>query len=275
LVTTEGAGRSIPEWPLTFGQVLSPFPISGLAKLAWIHRLIAAIAFLGVGGLAISVWRASISAPVKWIAGVAALVMVIQIFLGGAVVLMGAPDEFGFVHSVLAHVSLLLVAGVAAFTSPLMTQSGEQVFDYGWPSLRSIARWTPPLVLLQIMLGSFYRHHILGLIPHIVGAMLVAILLLMFALFVLTQFPKHEPLRRTATGVLIAMFVQVMLGVITYMSGSSVVEQSSVDPLSAAIVAAHVTTGSILLVLSCLLAVQVRRFVLPKFAPAAGVSAAS
>jgi heme A synthase len=107
------------------------------------------------------------------------------------------------------------------------------------------------------------------------GTMLVGGAVLLFSLFVLTQCPKHDELKRLATAVLFALFGQVVLGVSTYMSGMSANEDTAPGPIAAAIIAGHVTVGGILLAFCTLLGIQVRRWVVPKLAPVTDMQAAS
>jgi cytochrome c oxidase assembly protein subunit 15 len=275
LITTEAAGLTIPDWPLAFGKVIPSGPLSNSQLLVLIHRFLAGLSGILVSGLTLWVYRSDRPRALRYLALGAMVMTFAQIVLGGADVLLRIPNWIGFFHAALAQVCLLLVAGVAFATSPLWISTSEPVQDYGWPSLRFMATSTPALVFLQIVLGALYRHHIIGLIPHIVGAMLVSGIVLLLALFVLTQCPKHEEMKQLATAVLLVMFVQVMLGVFTYISGMSTSENAVPGPVAAGIIAGHVAAGGILLVFSTLLGIQVRRYVLPKLAPLTDMQAAS
>jgi heme A synthase len=179
-------------------------------------------------------------------------------------VFWGAPDWTGLVHAGLAQITLVAAAAVAFLSWPGMDVHPGYVHDYGWPSLRTLALWTPVLVFVQIMLGAMARHHILSLIPHMVGAMVIGGLVLLFALFTLTQCPNHQGLRTLATTVLLALAAQVVLGVMTYVGGAASEGQSTASLWAVFTAAAHVACGGILLVFCSLLAFQIRRYVLPK-----------
>lgn len=275
LITTEAAGLTIPDWPLAFGRVIPSGPLSNLQLLVLLHRFLAGLSGILVAGLTVWVYRSDGPPALRYLALGALIMTFAQIILGGADVLLRIPNWIGFLHAALAQVCLLLVAGVAFATSPLWISKSEPVQDYGWPSLRFMATSTPAFVFLQIVLGALYRHHIIGLIPHIVGAMLVTGIVLLLALFVLTQCPKHEEMKQLATAVLLVIFVQVMLGVFTYISGMSASENAVPGSAAAAIIAGHVAAGGILLVFSTLLGIQVRRYVLPKLAPLTDMQEAS
>jgi heme A synthase len=274
MITTEGAALAIPDWPLAFGSLFPSGHLTGAVWVGLIHRYMAVVALVLAIGLVLAAYRTSRQRTVQNLAGLTLLLLAAQVALGGALVFWGAPDWTGFIHAGLAQVTLLSAAAVAFLSWPGMETHPGYVHDYGWPSLRTLALWTPALVFGQIVLGAMYRHHILGLIPHMVGAMIVGGLVLLFGLFTLTQCPNHEGLRVLATAVLLVLACQVVLGLMTYMGGAASEGQATASLWAVAMAAAHVAGGGVLLVFSSLLAIQIRRCVLPKLA-AAGVEAAS
>lgn len=274
MITTEGAALAIPDWPLAFGSVFPSGHLNGAVWVGLIHRYMAAAAVFLAIGLVLVAYRTSRQRAVQNLAGLTLLLLAAQVALGGAIVFWGAPDWAGFIHAGLAQLTLLAAAAVAFLSRPGMESHPGYVHDYGWPSLRTLALWTPVLVFGQIVLGAMARHHILGLIPHMVGAMIVGGLVLLFALFTLTQCPNHEGLRVLATAVLLVLAGQVVLGLMTYMGGAASEGQATASLWAVGMAAAHVAGGGVLLVFSSLLALQIRRCVLPKLA-ATGVEAAS
>ena len=274
MITTEGAALAIPDWPLAFGSVFPSRHLTGAVWVALIHRYMAAAALVLAVGLVFLAYRTSRQRGVPKLAGLTLLLLAAQAVLGGVVVFMGAPDWAGLIHAGLAQLTLLSAASVAFLSWPGMEAHPGYVHDYGWPSLRTLALWTPALVFAQIMLGAMARHHVLSLIPHMVGAMIVGGLVLLFGLFTLTQCPNHEGLRVLATAVLLVLACQVILGVMTYMGGAARYGQAAASLWAVGMAAAHVAGGGVLLVFSSLLALQIRRCVLPKLA-ATGVEAAS
>jgi len=274
MVTTEGGALAIPDWPLAFGSLFPSGHLNGAVWVGLIHRYMAAVAFFLAIGLVLVAYRTSRQRAVQNLAGLTLLLLAAQVALGGAIVFWGAPDWAGFIHAGLAQLTLLAAAAVAFLSWPGMESHPGYVHDYGWPSLRALALWTPVLVFGQIVLGALARHHILGLIPHMVGAMIVGGLVLLFALFTLTQCPNHEGLRVLATAVLLVLAGQVVLGLMTYMGGAASEGQATASLWAVGMAAAHVAGGGVLLVFSSLLALQIRRCVLPKLA-ATGVEAAS
>ena len=90
------------------------------------------------------------------------------------------------------------------------------VEDSGWPSLRSLAVSASVLTLAQVALGAGFRHRAFGIMPHIIGAIIVAMFLLIVATFVIVQFPKHAALSKGAWALIASPPLQIGLGVLAY-----------------------------------------------------------
>lgn len=156
-------------------------------------------------------------------------------------------------HAVLAQ-GLLASAFLAAFESSPAWNRAEPLEDGGWPRLRHLAWLTPAVTLLQISLGAAFRHKALGLVPHVSWAFATAICVMMAGTFVLTQQGSGLLLRRVSMWLLILTGLQVLLGVAAYVARI----ESSIPALALA-PAAHVTTGSLVMALSCVWAAVVWR----------------
>src|SRR5207253_8520083 len=62
---------------------------------------------------------------------------------------------------------------------------------YGWPSLRFLSSATAFLVAVQVGYGAGFRHSAVGVIPHLLGALVVALFIMIVGAFATNQFPKH------------------------------------------------------------------------------------
>src|SRR5579863_2260507 len=169
-----------------------------------------AVAVLAIG---LGVWLA-MAEKRRWLKNLGWIVVIG--FLADAIVgetaLQSMPRAAGIFHAVLG---LLLFSGVSAivvFLSPGWNLGPDPVQDYGWPSLRSLAITAPVLVLLQVLAGASYRHKAMGVLTHLLGAMLVALVVLCGCAFVMQQFPKHRALRPAAVMLLSVTGAQVFLG---------------------------------------------------------------
>jgi uncharacterized membrane protein YjfL (UPF0719 family) len=127
--------------------------------------------------------------------------------------------------------------------------------------MRSLAVLTPLLVLLQIFLGAAFRQKALTLLPHVLGAMFVALVILLESIFVLQQFPSHRALRAGAKTLLGVAFGQVFLGL------AALIMKSMADDTDLPVmvsVAAHITGGAATLAVTLVLSILIRRNVQPR-----------
>jgi hypothetical protein len=178
-----------------------------------------------------------------------------------AVVAMLSWVPGGFLHALLAQG---LVAGAAALcvqVSDSWSREPQLIQDYGWPSLRSLSFLLPALIVIQIALGAAFRHQILGLIPHIVGAMLVAMFILMVGTFVLQQCKQHKTLLLWGRVLMGATFLQVFLGIAAFVVRARPKTSAHGILMTAT---SHVVVASLLLASSVVLGMHIRRHVTPK-----------
>jgi heme A synthase len=186
---------------------------------------------------------------------------VLQDSVGHGAVLTKFPMTAGIAHALMAPLFFAAVVAIAVVTSPAWYRGHEHVSDYGWPSMRSLAILTPILVMLQIFLGASFRQKVLTLLPHVLGAMFVALAILMESIFVLQQFPTHRALRPAAKTLLGVTFGQVFLGL------TALIMKSMADETATPVVvtvAAHVTGGSLTLATTIVLSILIRRNVQPR-----------
>jgi len=253
-VTSKEAGLSVPDWPLSYGQVIPDMTGGVLFETG--HRMIATV--VGMLTVILAIWIARVEKR-QWmrrLGWVAVSLVVAQGLLGGATVLMLQPPPVSIAHACLAQLFFSVTVAIAAFTSRKWQEGPEPVQDYGWPSLRSLAILTPILILAQIALGAGFRHRAFGLLPHVIGAMLVPLVILLTGIFVLQQFPKHRSLRPAAVALLTITGVQVFLGIIAYVARINAAEYPLAMVLTTV---AHVATGGLTLAASVVLAIQIRR----------------
>ncbi len=187
--------------------------------------------------------------------------VVLQDSAGHAAVLTMFPMTAGIAHAFMAPLFFAAVVAIAVVTSPAWSRGHEHVGDYGWPSMRSLAILTQILVMLQILLGAAFRQKAITLLPHVLGAMFVALAILMESIFVLQQFPTHSALRPAAKTLLGVGFGQVFLGL------TALIMKSMADETATPVVvtiAAHVAGGSLTLATTIVLSILIRRNVQPR-----------
>jgi heme a synthase len=253
-VTSKQAGLSVPDWPLSYGQVMPE--MTGGVFFEHGHRMVATFVGLLTIGLAIWLARAEKRAWMRKLGWIALGAVILQGLLGGLTVLLLLPPAVSVSHACLAQLFFSATVAIAIFTSRSWQRGAEMVEDYGKPSLRSLAVVIPALVLAQIALGAAFRHGAMTVLPHILGAMVIASAILIVCAFVLHQFPEHRALRPTAITLMVVTLVQVMLGIGAYYARLD----ASRNPVAMVIVTvAHVATGALTLASSVALAIQIRR----------------
>ena len=253
-VTSNQAGLSVPDWPLSYGQVMPQ--MTGGVLFEHGHRMVAT--FVGMLTIGLAIWLA-VAERRKWMKAlgwIALGAVIVQGLLGGLTVLLLLPPAVSVSHACLAQLFFSTTVAIAVFTSRSWQDGPELVQDYGTPSLRSLAVLVPALLLLQVALGAAFRHGAMTVMAHIVGAMVVTPVVLIVCAFVLHQFPEHRALRPAAIALLAITGAQVALGIGAYLTRSN----ADKNPLAMVIVTvAHVATGALTLASSVVLAIQVRR----------------
>jgi len=268
LVTSTGSSLSVPDWPLSFGQV---FPkMEGGVFYEHGHRMIAASVGLLVSVLMVWLLKAE---PRRWVRrlGVAAfLAVVAQGVLGGITVLFRLPLLVSMGHACLAQAFFCMTVALALATSREWTESAVSYRDERQvPGLRTMSAVTTSFIFLQLILGALVRHSGAGLSipdfplafgrivpPVLEGPILIAYLHRLGALAVtfyigwlvarILRCHRDEPrLARPALVLAFLLTVQIALG------GATVLMQLAVLPATA-----HVVTGALLLATSLVITLR-------------------
>ncbi len=162
--------------------------------------------------------------------------------LGARAITNALPQLSGILHALLAQVFFGCIVAIAVVTSAGWNRGPEPIEDTWRPSLRSLAVAVPAIILLQTTLGASYRYRALGVIWHILDAMIVLLLILCVAIFLIRQFPQHPTLRPAAITLAVITAVQVMLGFTTFMMLILFPETSLAVVITSVL---HVTTGAL------------------------------
>ena len=150
--------------------------------------------------------------------------------------------------------------GGGGSTSSSWMKEPELVMDHGWPSLGSLGKITPVFVLGQIALGAAFRHKALGVMPHLVGAMVIVMLILCICIFVMQQFPTHATCRPCANLLMAIAFTQIFLGIAAFTVRTMTTQAT---PVVIGVTSAHATVGALTLAVAVVLHMQIRRNVFP------------
>lgn len=269
LVTSTGAGLSVPDWPTSYGGFNPPnwWKISTV-RAEHGHRLIAGLVALLTLGLAIWTQRVETRPWVKRLGWVALATVLVQALLGGVTVLYFLPTAVSVLHAATAELFLCLVVLIAVVTSASWIRVSQEMRPtYNGDRPRRFGRWLPLAVYSQILIGAVMRHSDAGLaIPdfplvfggllppewsfpiaihylHRVGALLVAV-------WIFKAWQEANRDGETWRGVvwparvlITLLIVQVSLGALVVWSGKAALPNTL-----------HVTVGASILAVSVLLA---------------------
>jgi len=269
LVTSNDAGLSIPDWPLAYGS-LTP-PMVGGIRYEFTHRVIATCIGLLTIGLAAWLWRAEKRPWMRWL-GLAALGGVIaQGILGGMTVRMFQPPPVSAAHATLAQLFFSTVVAIAVFTSSWWNRELAGVEDTGTPPVRSLLIWTLVAVFLQLILGAAFRHKGFGIIPHLIGAVIVTMLIFMTAGALKRRFSNVPALRSCAKLLHMLIGMQLLLGGGAYWSRLYAARFPQPIAVMITLTVVHTVTGA--LVLAATLVTALISFRLVAGSKVAGASA--
>lgn len=245
LVTSNDAGLSIPDWPLAYGS-LTP-PMVGGIRYEFTHRVIATCVGLLTIGLAVWLWRVEKRAWMRWL-GLAALGGVIaQGILGGMTVRMIQPPPVSAAHATLAQLFFSTVVAIAVFTSSWWNGALPEIDDPGTPRVRTLLLWTLAAVFLQLILGAAFRHKGFGIIPHLIGAVIVTVLIFWTAGALKRRFANVPALRGCALFLHILIGAQLLLGAGAYWSRLYGAQFPQPIAPMVALTVVHTVTGALVL----------------------------
>jgi heme A synthase len=164
------------------------------------------------------------------------------------------PAPVRFAHTLLGQLFFSSTVAMAVFTSPFWNQIPKPVDFDNAPRLRFLATTTATLVLLQITLGAAFRHGVMGALPHILGALTVAVFL----------GPAMAAILRTeTTDARSAAIALIMLTTVQLLLGFGLLTMQSfdeIDPLVVIIATiAHVAIGAFTLAAAVVMALWIRR----------------
>ena len=277
LVTSTGAGLSVPDWPLSYGMVFPP--MVGNVRFEHGHRLLAATVGMMTVALALWLQRREARPRLRHLGWLAVGAVVAQGLLGGLTVLLMLPPLVSVAHACLGQTFFCLVVAIALQTSAGWRQAPlPGIEPAGIVSLRGLAVLSTAAVFLQLVLGALMRHTGAGLaIPdfplafgrlvpafttagiaihfaHRVGGVIVAVCLAATAVVAMRRHREQRPLLVPAVLGLFLVTAQIGLGGFTVLSAKAVVPTTL-----------HVLNGALILANSLVL--TLRSFQLLQAAP--------
>lgn len=177
-----------------------------------------------------------------------------------AVLGLGRGPAIVALHALLAQLIFAGAVAISVITSESWNRPSESLEDSRRLSFRKLSLITLSLLVLQVALGAAYRHNAMGVLPHIIGALVVTIVILLLAVLVTNQYPEHALLRPTAKLLIGITFTQVMLGMGAFIT-RLMMAQGTLPVVIVGLL--HVANGSLTLATTTALTLQLRRFLRP------------
>jgi len=160
LVTSTGSGLSVPDWPLSYGQVMPP--MVGGVFYEHGHRMIATFVGMLTVALAVWLWKVEKRQWLRILGLVAVGAVIMQGVLGGLTVLYLLPTWISLLHATVAQSFFALTVFIALATSEGWKQI-KPVQLLAASRTRTLAVATTGMILLQLVLGAWMRHSDAGL----------------------------------------------------------------------------------------------------------------
>lgn len=258
LVTSNDAGLSVPDWPTSFGSFRMPRMVGGV-KFEQGHRLVAGIVTILTVILALWIWRSDSRRWMRRLAAFSVLTILVQALLGGMTVLFYLPVTVSVSHACMAQAFFGLSVCMALFSGERWRWDEEKLDDSSAPSLRRLTAWTTILVFLQLMVGAGFRHHGFGIVPHMIGSVLVTAGVLWVGFRVFSRFQDEPRLRRPAAALVLLLVAQVSLGIASYVLKLGAAGAPQPLPPVVTVTTIHVAVGALLLVTSLIVTLQAFR----------------
>ena len=278
LVTSNEAGDSVPDWPLSFGRwLIDSDNFVANVRYEYSHRVIAGVVGFLTFGLALCAVFVEKRAWVRRLAWIAFAGVVAQALLGGVRVLLGESSKpfIAVPHALIAQSFFAALVSLAVFTSRSWAARLEIRREQGSPRLRTLSAIAVAAVLVQLVLGAGFRHQAFGIIPHIIGAIIVAILVTWTAVAVLRRHSGDRFLTGPAIGSLVFLVIQLGLGVSAYIA--RLAAHANPQPLEPMITltVAHVVVGALTLAQLLVLTLRCYRALAQTDERAEGIAGAS
>ncbi|MFN0117506.1 MAG: heme o synthase [Elusimicrobiota bacterium] len=246
MVKSTGSSLSVPDWPLSYGQVMPPM-IGGIFYEHG-HRMIATLVGFITIILAVFFQMKEERKWLKKMAWAALALVILQGVLGGLTVLFLLPKPISMGHAILAQTFFCLVVCLFIWTSSfwnkepiIRTESAQYVPLHRLTLILFFASF------IQLFLGALTRHTGENLPFHIFGAVLVASLTFWVTKRIFQFHPERKKLFRLSLGLSLLLLVQISLGICTYFIINHTFETIPGPLWSYILVSTHVVIGAFFL----------------------------
>jgi heme a synthase len=261
LVTSNNAADSVPDWPLAYGQLVPP--LVGGVRFEYAHRLFAGLVSILTLVLAIWLTRTERRPLAKRLGWTTLALVIAQAVLGGVRVLVGHPALSATAHAILAQIFFITIVGLSLYLSPWWQQELPLLEDSAESSARSLALWTTLAILAQLVLGAAFRHGAFGIKPHLWGAGILIMLVVLTGRTVKSRFRQNRDLRRGVVLLHACFGTQLLLGGAAYWAVLTAGDNFQPGVLYVILTVAHVLGGALTLAASVILTLSCYRLIRP------------
>jgi len=184
------------------------------------------------------------------------------------------PAPISAAHATLAQLFFCTIVSIALFTSAWWQRQRSVIADSGEGApIHTLAIVTAGATLVQLILGAAFRHKGFGIIPHLIGAVVVTTLIFWLAGALRIRFPKVPVLRNAARVLHSLIGLQLLLGGAAWWSRIYSAQFPQPIPVMVTFTVIHVVTGALVLATTVLVTLFCYRLVRPAGAVASvGVS---
>lgn len=271
LVTSNDAGLSVPDWPLSHGQFM-PEMVGGVFYEHG-HRIVATMVGLLTIILNIWLWRAQPHLWVRYLGLVALVTVVTQGALGGITVLYLLPAPISVLHASMAALFFCFTVVLAFVTSPSWIDSYRTLISRNWQGVApgnfelKLVLYNILAVYVQYILGATVRHT--GTIGGTKGAVLVtstlvfhiigAVLLTSLIFYVSKALLRRVKDKRVAQLIYMQgglLSIQLLLGLGAYWVRVDAMNQAQPTEERVLIATAHLAVGALLLAVSLMVGLR-------------------
>lgn len=261
LVTSNEAGLSVPDWPTSYGHVLRLPPWIGGIRYEHSHRMIAGFTILLTVAIALWTWFADRRRWMRVLAIGALATIIVQAILGGLTVIDLLPPAVSTAHAAVAQTFFCIAVLIAVFTGRKWVEEIPSPHnDERRPTLLTLCLLSILILYVQLVFGAMFRHGGMPWWPHVLNAVLVALILTWTAIRAVVQFPRIDAVRRPAALLLFILVIQLCLGFAAFLTKvvwGADAPQPELPMILATV--AHVAVGALLLATAAVLTLQVWR----------------
>jgi cytochrome c oxidase assembly protein subunit 15 len=164
LVTSHGAGMSVPDWPNSYGYNMFTFPPSkwiGGIFYEHTHRLMGSVVGMLAIALTIIAWKSEPRKSVRWLATSVLFAVIFQGILGGLRVVLVKLD-LAIVHACVAQAFFCLATSLAVVTSKWWLNIPRENTRTN-RRLINLSAACGFAIYFQLILGAAMRHYDAGL----------------------------------------------------------------------------------------------------------------